>query len=396
MRMRSGDDAIWRISLIVCAALLIYVAFSFFGTVVDPLRTSVLQAMTVEDSFSVSGYIIREETVLAGDGYVSLAGDGEKISVGDTVAVKYDGEESAELATEINKLKSTIAQLEKEQNGRKSVKEQAFDSILSLSSAVESGSLSDVGSSVISIKTYIMGGSTGENVQQTLDELNTQLKGLELAAQSNTSYVKASVSGIFSSVTDGYEYISCTDAENMNPQALSDAFSGKSAPTGAVGKLVTGLDWYYCVIVDSDKASDFKTGKTVSIDFEASFGKTVNMTVYNVSSPSDGKSVVMFTSNKYISDIAALRTLSGTIHSDEISGILISKDIISYDEEGNPYVYILAGLQARKVNIRINYETDNFVLAEEKLNRSDDSVLLRVGAEIIVSAKGLYDGKVVK
>jgi len=120
------------------------------------------------------------------------------------------------------------------------------------------------------------------------------------------------------------------------------------------------------------------------------------MTVYNVSSPSDGKSVVMFTSNKYISDIAALRTLSGTIHSDEISGILISKDIISYDEEGNPYVYILAGLQARKVNIKINYETDNFVLAEEKLNRSDDSVLLRVGAEIIVSAKGLYDGKVVK
>lgn len=391
--MRSGDAIIKIISVLVFIALLLYMGFALLDNVVNPLKTSTVSSVTIEDGIEVSGYIVRTETVLSGDeSYVTVADDGDKVSVGQTIAVKYGGESSLERAARIRELQTQIEQIEQNLNGRKSQSELASDSILSLSKGVNSGNMTDIQTAVTGIETYIMGlnGST-ENPEDTLNTLVAELESLRSQSSSDTSYIDSDYSGIFTSVTDGYESVTIDDLDNITPSALAALFQGKNPGPDSIGKVVTGIEWYFAAIMNTSDAERLSVGESCKIEFTNNFSETITMTVEYISSDENGNTAVIFSSNKYVSDIASLRELSGNIMFDSYTGIAVPKNAVHYDEDDNAFVYVLVGLQARSADIEILDEFEDYYVVS-----SQDGSLLRVGSEVITKGRDLYDGKVVQ
>lgn len=297
-----------------------------------------------------------------------------------------------ERAARIRELQTQIEQIEQNLNGRKSQSELASDSILSLSKGVNSGNMTDIQTAVTGIETYIMGlnGST-ENPEDTLNTLVAELESLRSQSSSDTSYIDSDYSGIFTSVTDGYESVTIDDLDNITPSALAALFQGKNPGPDSIGKVVTGIEWYFAAIMNTSDAERLSVGESCKIEFTNNFSETITMTVEYISSDENGNTAVIFSSNKYVSDIASLRELSGNIMFDSYTGIAVPKNAVHYDEDDNAFVYVLVGLQARSADIEILDEFEDYYVVS-----SQDGSLLRVGSEVITKGRDLYDGKVVQ
>ena len=391
--MRSENAVIRLITILVFAAMLLYIIFALLSSALNPLKTEAVSATVIEDSVDISGYIVRDETVLSGDAdHIITVSSGDKVSVDQTIAVKYDDEAAIERIAKMQELSNTLSQLETNIAGKNSYQEVAVESVISFSEAISSGNMADIDSAVSGIETHIMNAyGNYDQQEQTLADFKSQLAELESSSASDASYMKSTYSGIFALTSDGYENISFSDLENITPSALAALFTGKEAGPNAIGKIVTGLTWKYAVILDNAVAERLSEGSSYEIVFESSFGKSLKMTVDSIGPTENDKCVVIFSSNKYISDTVTLREAEGKILFNTTTGLCIPKDAVYYDDDGTPYVYILVGLQARRADIEIISELEDCYIADPS-----SSSLLRIGSEVIVKAKDLYDGKVVQ
>lgn len=391
--MRSSSDGIIKlISVLIFTALILYMCFAFLGNLFDPLETIIASNVTLKDALQIDGYIVREETVLSGDdSYIISVSAGSKVSDGQEIAVKYSGEDSLQRASRIKEIKTEITQLETKSSSGKSSSQLAEDSIISLSKAVNGGSMSEIELSAAAVETHIFGGGDTEDRQARLEALKSELSTLESEASSDTSYIRATAAGIFSPSADGYESVTYDDLKHIAPSQLHTLFEGKEPGPDTIGKIVTGLNWYCAVTMDEADAERLEAGMTYDIDFSDTLGRTVTMTADYVGPPSEGKSIVIFSSDKFVPDVAPLRLLSGNITFSSFTGISVPKDAVHYDEDGTAYVYVLVGLQARRADVTIKEELEDACVVE-----AEDGSLLRTGAEIITKGRKLFDGKVVK
>ena len=78
-------------------ALLAYFGVNLAAYFTDPYTTTVAYAYTGENAVTVSGYVVREEEVLAGGGELvySSRKEGERVGRGGTVAVIYPTAQAA-------------------------------------------------------------------------------------------------------------------------------------------------------------------------------------------------------------------------------------------------------------------------------------------------------------
>ena len=92
-------------------ALLAYFGVNLAAYFTDPYTTTVAYAYTGENAVTVSGYVVREEEVLAGGGELvySSRKEGERVGRGGTVAVIYP---TAQALSDANVLRDLTDQLE--------------------------------------------------------------------------------------------------------------------------------------------------------------------------------------------------------------------------------------------------------------------------------------------
>ena len=95
------NNFVWKILAIAgIAGVLVYFAASIAGYLLDPLTTAVAYNYRSDQGITVSGYLIRDEEVLADNSglvYVTRE-EGEKVSQGGDVAVVYHSQEALEQA----------------------------------------------------------------------------------------------------------------------------------------------------------------------------------------------------------------------------------------------------------------------------------------------------------
>ena len=176
----------------------------------------------------------------------------------------------------------------------------------------------------------------------------------------------------------------------MSVTKYNELFGGGAQDVSdAVGKVITGLSWQYAVLVDESAAEKIKAGETYDILFEDISSEPISMTAETVSYSDSGKRAVVFSTNKYLQEVAGVRELEGTIIFDSYDALRVSKSAVHTDSDGVTYVYILRILQARRIDVTIISEHEDYYLIEK-----DGSI--PANAEIIVKAKDLYDGKVVQ
>ena len=260
--MKQGTLINRIVMLLLLAAVLVYLGVSAWRSFRDPYTLVLSYAYTVDDSLEATGFLVREERVLASPGGIVdlLPEEGEKVSRGETVALLYQNDSGLARKEELQSLTMEKEQLqyalERTQSGGDSsqLSQQVIDAIVALRSSVSTGDLTQLEDETLLLKSLVYkrdftfnggeeDGDAAAAIQSSIDAVDAQIAALSAQAAQDTSRLTASQAGVFSGQTDGYESL-LTPAllETITPGQLSQLDRQRPQPdAGAVGKLVTGV-----------------------------------------------------------------------------------------------------------------------------------------------------------
>lgn len=427
--MKQGTLNSKIVILALLAAVVVYLGVSAWQSFRDPFTTAATYSYTVDDSVEITGFLVREEQVLANTGGVVelVPQEGEKVAKGGTVALLYQNSSGLEQKQQLQQL-----QLEKEQleyalersdvGGGDSgqLSQQVLDAIVSLRASVAEGDLTGLESQALELKSLIYkreyaytdteeeGGDSTASIQAALDSVNSQISALSAQAAQSTSRITASQSGTFSGYVDGYESLLTPDMlETITPSQLTQLAKDRpQEDTTAVGKLITDTTWYFACALSEEDAERLVEGRKVTVRFSRDWSGEVSMTIERVGDPENGQCAVVLSSDKYLADTTLLRRQTVELVFDSVTGVRVPKEAIRVeqrtvtDEETGEEsqasvtgVYALVGEQAEFKPVTILKQGDTFTLVEAA--DTSDRKGLRAGDIVIVAAEDLYDGKVI-
>ena len=427
--MKQGSLNARIVMLLLLAAVVISIAASALSSLRDLYPTVTAYSYTVDDSLEATGFLVRWETVLPGQGGTVevLPDEGEKVSLGETVALLYQSdaglaqrETLQQLLLEQEQLEYALAQTGGSGDSAQ-LSSRVADAIAGLRGAVASGDLTGLESQTMELKSLVYkrsytfgeeGGDSTASLQASLDGVNAQINALTAQAAQSTSRVTASQSGIFSGLVDGYEsLITPAMLETLTPAQLEELARQRPAedPT-AIGKLITNSTWYFACTLPEGDAQRLVEGRTVTVRFSRDWSGEVDMKVERLGDPADGQVVVVLSTDKFLSDTTLLRRQTVELVFDTITGIRLPKEALRVDQQtvtdketGEEKqvivtcVYALVGQQAELKPVTVLAEADNFLLVEPVTSTvpSQAKKALRAGDQIIISSGELYNGKVI-
>ena len=414
----------------VLAFLLVVVYFgsSVVGYFMDPLTTTVAYRYRGEEGFTVTGYLVREETVLSsaqGDMLYLPREEGERVSKGGQVAVVYHSAQALEAARQVEQLEEQLEQLEYAASALSGTQvvvkldETIADQIYTLRQQVTREELGDACAQADDLRTlvvrrdYAHSAAGAAQLESQAQDLRQQINTLTAAANSGRSFLTADQTGYFSALVDGYEQVLTPDMlEGLTPSALS-AVKADSSLSSNVGKLITSDTWYFAANVRPSEAAELKVGSTVTLRF-AGLDRDLEMTVQSLSQEENGQVALVLCSDEYLSLTTLLRQQTAQLICRSYEGIRVPKNAVRVlektveQEDGTEEtvrytgVYCRLGLLARLKPVTVLYEGEDYYLVEADLTQmtgytEDQQVArtIRGGDEVIITAKELYDGKVV-
>ena len=406
--------------LAVTLGVLAYFGIQGLQYLGDPLTTTLAYNYQVEEGMDLSGYVVRREQVLADEtsGLLRLQrSEGEKVGAGGTVALVYADQASLDRQREIDELSGRIEQLQFAQEAsigsEVSLKldAQIMRSLLDYRAELAAGRLDNAEEHKTELKSLVLKRdytySDTEDLSGQIAELQSQLKELKAQAASSVRAVKAPVSGVYSAVVDGYETVLTPGLlADMTPSQLN-AVQADETLTSQTGKLILGDSWYYAVTMSADQAKALRdSGGTMTLRFAKGVEQDQTVTLYAVGPEEQGRVVVTFRGEYNMAQVTLLRRQSAQLIWRTVAGIRVPNEALraantKVDQEGNRTtaeglgVYCVVGMEARFKPVEVGYSGDGFVLGRSTAAADQESLRLRPGDEIIISAKDLYDVKVV-
>ena len=418
--MKNSSFATKCLLLAVTLGVLAYFGIQGLDYLSDPLTTTLAYNYQVEEGTDLSGYVVREERVLADDagGLLRLQrSEGERVSAGGTVALVYADQTSLDRQQEIDELTSRIDQLQFAQEASVGsevllkLDAQIMRSLLAYRSELAAGRLDNAEEHETELRSLVLKrdytNSDSEDLSGQIAELQGRLKELKAQAASSVRRVTAPVSGLYSAVVDGYETVLTPDAlADMTPSQLN-AVKADETVTSQTGKLILGDCWYYAVTMSAEQTEALRdAGGSMTLRFAKGVEQDQTVTLYAVGPEEQGRVVVTFRGEYNLAQLTLLRRQSAQLIRRTVAGIRVPNEALraantKVDQEGNRTtaeglgVYCVVGMEARFKPVEVVYSGDGFVLVRSAAASDQESLRLRPGDEIIISAKDLYDGKVV-
>jgi len=390
--MKRSDFFIRLMTGVLFLAVASYIGIYLYNAVMNVFETTTAISYSVEETFTAEGFVVRTESALtdiSGNSVISTVREGERVANGQAVAVEYLTGAALDVAGEIRTLRMQIAQLEAAGGGR-DIEASRLENVKDLSQAVLDGNLSRLDEISLNIETLVFESDLPAEVN--LDQKRARLETLERRTEGMRTFF-APFSGTFSHVIDGFEHIGPDALTEIMPAGLEDLFRSPGRTSG-VGKLVTSFKWYFASVMESDDASRLRTGQRVMLQFSGAFHTDKEMVIERVGRSDDyGMSVVIFSSDRAIHDVAMFRQLSAEIVFDVVTGIRVPLDAVHLDDSDNTlFIFLQTGARAERVNIEILREYEDVFLVR---CGTEAGTPLRPGSTIIVRANNLYHGKVV-
>lgn len=413
---------------LVTLALLAYFGIQGYNYFSDPLTTTLAYSYQVEDSISLSGYVVRREQVLPDDssGLLRLRREeGERISRGGVVASVYADQPSLDRQTEISALETRIEQLQYAQDAAGSsevsmkLDTQIMQNILEYRKCLAAGRLAKAETCGGQLRALVLKRdytySENEDFSGRIEKLQSQLKELKAQAAGSVQTITAPVSGLYSAVVDGYENVLTPEnLTDMTPSQLS-AVRADSTVSSGVGKLILGDSWYYAAAVSVGDAKELKeesdalqkAGKALTLRFAKNVERDLPVTVSHIGAEENGRCVVVFEGKSYLPQLTLLRQQSAQVVWDSVEGIRVPKEALRIDirtaenEDGTTTesrvtgVYCLVGMEARFKPVEILHNGSGFLLVRSAAPADRENLRLRPGDEVIITANELFDGKVI-
>lgn len=390
---------------LLIAAVAVYFGMEIFRVASDPLTTALVEKGVAEETVTVSGFVVREETVLANEsGLMSLQlNEGEKVGAGQTVAILYQSSDALERQQELEELQVRRRQLEyAESVALGAATALRFDSeiweeLQRLRAEISAEGLgSNTEASISSLRSMIMQrdySAHGEDPTEELKAVEAEIQKLQTELSRSAREVKVPAAGIYSAAVDGYETL--LDPETvgeMLPSELEALSAGNDY--SAIGKLIGSAKWYFAAAVDSAVADQLRAGGTAALRFPKLLEDKLSCHVESIGDEEDGKRTVVFSCTRYLTDMTRARHAEAEIIFESWEGLRIAKKALRVNEKGQSGVYCLVGLAARFKPVHVIFTGENYCLVEPD-DPSGETTRIREGDQVIIAAEDLYDGKVV-
>lgn len=415
--MKKNTLGMTLLMLLVTVGVLAYFGLQAYRYYADPLTTTLAYPYEVKEGVDLSGYVVRKEQVLPDDtgGLLRLQrSEGERVSVGGTVAVVYADQSSLDRQNEIETVKTRIEQLEYAQKAalgsEVSLKldAQILQSILRYRGNLSSDRLYEAEKDGGELRSLVLKRdytySDNEDLSGQIEAQKERLDALQAQSAASVRRVSAPVSGLYSAVVDGYETVLTPESvQSMTPAAFA-AVRPEEGERSQMGKLILGDSWYYAAAMKTAEAEKLAQQKDLTLQFAKSGEREFPVTVASIGPEEQGRSVVVFQSKTYLPQVTLLRQQSAQVVQTTFSGIRVPKEAlraarILQDGEGQRSteetlgIYCIVGLEARFKPVEVLYTGESFLLVRSAED-AGERTRLRPGDEIIVTAQDLFDGKI--
>jgi hypothetical protein len=421
--MKQGKSMITFVMIAMAAALAIYLGFYIFNTLNTPFSTTLVYRYVVNDGVELDGILAREEQVLSDqDGIVDVVrAEAEKVGVGQTIALAYRDSQAQADQSELDALSEQIELLEYAATQSGDVESAAhldetiLQAVVTLRASSALGDYSQLESQVMAVKssvlkrsyTYNDDGSASADLSAHLRELKSQYNTLSKRTSSATTVIRASKSGTFSSLVDGYETILTPETVfDLTPSSLAQLMDYSGTATSSPGKLILGTRWYFAAAVPTETANRLKVGETALLRFTGDFNQDVDMLVEQLGATENDTTLVVFSSDRYLNQTTLLRCLRAELIFEDYTGLRIPKESLRMLKESvedsstsqttetsrlGVYAVVSGRSEFKEVTVVIE-GSDYYVVLPADTGRK----ILRAGDEIITRGTGIYDGQLLR
>ena len=233
---------------------------------------------------------------------------------------------------------------------------------------------------------------------ESLDQIDAEIESTRASISSlqdrlsGATAVQTAAAGYFSGSTDGCEgTLTPAFLEGVTPSRLNGLSA--SAAVKSAGKIITSSTWYYAAVLPAAEAEGLEVGQEVTLRLSKGLKQDTPAYVWSVSDQEDGQVAVVFTCNRYISQVTLLRRQQAEIILREYSGIRIPTAALRMDESGQMGVYCQIGAYVYLKPVDLIYKGSGFCLVESAEGASGERVL-RQGDLVISTAQQLTDGMI--
>ncbi len=420
--MKQGTSLITIVMAAIAAALAVYFGFYVFDTFNDPFTTTLAYTYTARDSVEADGLLARAEQVLpAQSGIVDvIRGEGERVGVGQTVALIYRDSQAQADQAELDALAMEIELLEYAADSGSvasaaRLDEDILQSVVSLRSSAALENFTQLEDQVIRVKSNVLkrgytygDGLTSADLSARLQDLKHRYSALHQQTASATTRVTAGQAGTFSTLVDGYESLLTPETVlHLTPSALKPLLTGSGvSASGGIGKLITSDRWYFVTSLPSYVADRLKEEAHATLRFTGDFSQDVDMRVDKIGPAEGDETLVVFSSDRYLARSTLLRQQTTELIFDSWSGLRIPKEALrmvkvrrenqetgQVSEENRLGVYVLLAGRAEFKTVEVVTEGSDYYVVQAT---SSDRTAFRAGDEVIVRATGLYDGQLLE
>lgn len=393
------------IKAIVVILALVFLVHQLVSSLYKPIVTESAKFFTSNDGFDITGVVIRKEKLIKSktDGVLHfLTDDGSRVAKNGTVANIYQSEEASIILSELDSVESKIKDLEKimsinniEASNLDVANTNVNNSLNSLIFSTAFGDFSSAETvcddllSALNRRQAVLGDTVDFSKQ--LEALNSRLSSLKSSLQEPIGKIKASESGYFLSVTDGYEKtLDISDLSTVTPEFL-DKLSKSTIEDNVIGKIVSDYEWYVAAKVSLNQSLNFKEGDSLSLHTGIKSASVLPVSVKKINISENGTdAVIIFACSNMNSELASMRSGPMSVVKREYSGLKVSKKALRVVDSVRG-VYVVSGMQIKFVPVEIVYSAEDYILCEK--SDSDDS--LRLYDQVVVKGKNLYDGKII-
>ena len=395
--MKRTDTVTIIIALVLFLAVAAYAGVYAYGALTDQTVTAEAAVTSVSAEGTASGIVVRSESVLQStEPYIDISvPEGAKVAAGGTIATAMSSRTGLERAARIHELELEIARVSAAVEEISSAQDltardaQPRAAVLELTGCVARRELDRLDAAALNLRCLTFDES--ESSQAELDALRAELSSLRGSSSSDTSFLTADRSGVFSTAVDGYEHLGPEDLTGLTPQGVAELVQSQGeASEGAYGKLVTDYRWYFAAVMSDADAANLTVGGYANLDFGRYYGYGVCALVQSVSPGHNGSTAVVFMCDTALADTLAMREVSASVVFDEYNGIRVPTEALRTDEDGSEYVWVITAMQLERKDVTVIYSGEDFCVVEREAAPN----ALREGNEIVVSGSDLYEGKI--
>ena len=409
---RKKMSGIKIVSIILAAAVILYLAAAVFVSVHNNLSTTVARSGSVRETVRTVGYVFRQQSIITSpsSGYLEyIAFEGERVKEGQILGYVYDTQPDAATMEEIKNLHKTIRSrgLDTENSvyisSPATAEKRISDLSRELSDMRRFGDLSKAEDIIEEINTLVLGKQAGADTNSaalTKEQLEAELHSL-LAKLGGGRAIVATAGGVFSTRIDGLEdELSYDNAMMVTPSYLESlsAEEGKLPeiiePGQPICKIVNNYNWYFAAALDEEDAQHIKEGQGIQMELFDLSDTAVRGTVRRISDAEDGKCAVVISTNRYADGVYSSSQVNADIVLVSSSGIKLPVQCL-HVKDGVTGIYVLRLDVAKFVPVNVRYRNDEWAIVDSA-EPQIGGAKLQIYDEVIVSGRNLEDGKIIR